>query len=82
MPRRSVGESCPKRFLRLNLRGQFRSRNGHLLARRQVLQSEGVGLHLVLTNDQDVDTDPLVFAIMNAVCGSPQLSVNCENSQP
>jgi len=37
---------------------------------------------VVLTNDQDVDTDPLVFAIMNAVCGSPQLSVNCENSQP
>ena len=37
---------------------------------------------VVLTNDQDVDTDPLVFAIMKAVCGSPQLSVNCENSQP
>lgn len=32
---------------------------------------------VVLTNDQDVDTDPLALAIMNAVCGSAQLSANC-----
>ena len=37
---------------------------------------------VVLTNDQDVDTDPLVFAMMNAVCGSAQLVANCENAQP
>jgi CubicO group peptidase (beta-lactamase class C family) len=37
---------------------------------------------VVLTNDQDVDTDPLVFAIMNAVCGSAQLVANCEDAQP
>lgn len=37
---------------------------------------------VVLTNDQDVDTDPLTLAIMNAVCGSAQLSANCENAQP
>lgn len=37
---------------------------------------------VVLTNDQDVDTDPPVFAIMNAVCGSAQLSSNCENTGP
>ena len=34
---------------------------------------------VVLTNDQDVDTDPLALAIMNAVCGSAQLSANCES---
>jgi CubicO group peptidase (beta-lactamase class C family) len=32
---------------------------------------------IVLTNDQDYDTDPFVFKILNAVCGSSQLSVNC-----
>ena len=37
---------------------------------------------VVLTNDQDVDTDPLTLAIMNAVCGSAQVSTNCENTQP
>lgn len=32
---------------------------------------------IVLTNDQDVNTDPLVFSILNAVCNSTQLSGNC-----
>lgn len=32
---------------------------------------------VLLTNDQDVDTDPLVLKIMNAVCNSSQLSGNC-----
>jgi D-alanyl-D-alanine carboxypeptidase len=32
---------------------------------------------IVLTNDQDYDTDPFVFKILNAVCGSSQLSANC-----
>ena len=32
---------------------------------------------VVLTNDQDYDTDPFVFKILNAVCGSSQLDRNC-----
>lgn len=32
---------------------------------------------VVLTNDQDYDTDPFVFKILNAVCGSSQLDSNC-----
>ena len=32
---------------------------------------------VVLTNDQDYDTDPFVFKILNAVCGSSQLDGNC-----
>jgi hypothetical protein len=32
---------------------------------------------IVLTNDQDYDTDPFMFKILNAVCGSSQLSANC-----
>jgi CubicO group peptidase (beta-lactamase class C family) len=32
---------------------------------------------IVLTNDQDYDTDPFVFKILNAVCGSAQLAGNC-----
>lgn len=32
---------------------------------------------VVLTSDQDIDTDPFVFKILNAVCNSAQLSANC-----
>lgn len=32
---------------------------------------------VVLTNDQDFDTDPLVYKILNAVCLSATLSSNC-----
>jgi D-alanyl-D-alanine carboxypeptidase len=32
---------------------------------------------IVLTNDQDYDTDQFVLKLLNAVCGSPQLSGNC-----
>jgi hypothetical protein len=32
---------------------------------------------VVLTNDQDIDTDPFVLKIMNAVCNSVQLSGTC-----
>jgi CubicO group peptidase (beta-lactamase class C family) len=32
---------------------------------------------IILTNDQDYDTDPFVFTILNAVCLSAQLSKNC-----
>ncbi len=32
---------------------------------------------VVLTNDQDANPDSIVLAIMNAVCGSSQLSGNC-----
>lgn len=32
---------------------------------------------VILTNDQDYDTDPFVFKILNAVCGSSQLDSNC-----
>lgn len=32
---------------------------------------------IILTNDQDYDTDPFVFTILNAVCLSDQLSSNC-----
>jgi CubicO group peptidase (beta-lactamase class C family) len=32
---------------------------------------------VVLTNDQDIDTDPFVLKIMNAVCNSSQLSSTC-----
>jgi D-alanyl-D-alanine carboxypeptidase len=32
---------------------------------------------VVLTNDQGYDTDPFVFKILNAVCGSSQLDGNC-----
>lgn len=32
---------------------------------------------VVLTNDQDFNTDPLIYKILNAVCGSPGLSSNC-----
>lgn len=32
---------------------------------------------IILTNDQDFDTDPFVFTILNAVCLSAQLSDNC-----
>lgn len=32
---------------------------------------------VVLTNDQDYDTDPFVFKILNAVCNSPQLASTC-----
>ncbi len=32
---------------------------------------------VVPTNDQDYDTDPFVFKILNAVCGSSQLDSNC-----
>ncbi len=32
---------------------------------------------IVLTNDQDTDTDPFVLKLMNAVCNSASLSSNC-----
>jgi D-alanyl-D-alanine carboxypeptidase len=32
---------------------------------------------IVLTNDQDYDTDQFVLKLLNAVCGSSQLSGNC-----
>ena len=32
---------------------------------------------VVLTNDQDFNTDPLVYKILNAVCGSASLSGTC-----
>lgn len=32
---------------------------------------------VVLTNDQDIDTDPFVLKIMSAVCNSSQLSSTC-----
>jgi hypothetical protein len=32
---------------------------------------------IVLTNDQDYDTDQFVPKVMNAVCGSSQLAGNC-----
>jgi hypothetical protein len=32
---------------------------------------------IILTNDQDFDTDPFVFTILDAVCLSGQLSNNC-----
>jgi D-alanyl-D-alanine carboxypeptidase len=32
---------------------------------------------VVLTNDQDADPDAVVLKIMNTVCNSPQLSMNC-----
>jgi len=32
---------------------------------------------VVLTNDQDIDTDPFVLKVMNTVCGSAQLAGNC-----
>jgi CubicO group peptidase (beta-lactamase class C family) len=32
---------------------------------------------VVLTNDQDADTDAVILKIMNAVCNSSQLSGNC-----
>ena len=32
---------------------------------------------IVLTNDQDYDTDPFIFKILNAVCDSSQLASNC-----
>ena len=32
---------------------------------------------VVLTSDQDIDTDPFVLKIMNAVCNSAQLAGNC-----
>ena len=32
---------------------------------------------VVLTSDQDIDTDPFVLKVMNAVCSSAQLANNC-----
>jgi CubicO group peptidase (beta-lactamase class C family) len=32
---------------------------------------------VVLTNDQDIDTDPFTVKILNAVCNSQQLASNC-----
>ena len=32
---------------------------------------------VILTNDQDYDTDPFVFKILHAVCGSSQLDSYC-----
>jgi hypothetical protein len=32
---------------------------------------------VILTNDQDYDTDPFVSKILSAVCGSSHLDSNC-----
>ena len=66
-----------------------RLRQGDLAARSCGMQDKSGLLHgnvvfldngftlVVLTNDQDYDTDPFVFKILNAVCGSSQLDSNC-----
>ena len=41
-------------LLPLNLLRQFRPGNRNLFTRRQVLQREGIGLHFILADDQDV----------------------------
>ena len=32
---------------------------------------------VVLTNDQDYNTDPITIKLIDAVCGSPQLAGDC-----
>lgn len=49
---------------------------GGFYAENVVFLDNGFTL-VVLTNDQDIDTDPFVLKIMNAVCNSSQLSNNC-----
>ncbi|MGB7554811.1 MAG: serine hydrolase domain-containing protein [Candidatus Korobacteraceae bacterium] len=49
---------------------------GGFYAENVVFLDDGFTL-VVLTNDQDVDTDPFVLKIMNAVCTSAELSSNC-----
>lgn len=49
---------------------------GGFTAENVVFLDNGFTL-VVLTNDQDFDTDPLVYKILNAVCLSASLSGNC-----
>ncbi len=49
---------------------------GGFYTENSVLLDSGFAV-VLLTNDQDVDTDPVVLKIMNAVCNSSQLSGNC-----
>lgn len=49
---------------------------GGFYAENVVFLDDGFTL-VVLTNDQDVDTDPFVLKLMNAVCNSAALSGNC-----
>lgn len=49
---------------------------GGFYAENVVFLDDGFIL-VVLTNDQDIDTDPFVLEIMNTVCGSAQLSSSC-----
>lgn len=50
--------------------------SGGFYAENVVFLDDGFTL-VVLTNDQDIDTDPFVLKIMNAVCNSSQLSSTC-----
>lgn len=49
---------------------------GGFTAENAVFRDSGFAV-IVLTNDQDADTDSVVLDIINAVCNSPQLSANC-----
>ncbi len=49
---------------------------GGFYAENVVFLDDGFTL-VVLTNDQDIDTDPFVLKVMNAVCTSAQLSTYC-----
>lgn len=49
---------------------------GGFFAENVVFLDDGFTL-VILTSDQDIDTDPFVFKILNAVCNSSQLSTNC-----
>jgi D-alanyl-D-alanine carboxypeptidase len=49
---------------------------GGFTAENAVFRDSGFAV-IVLTNDQDADTDSVVLKIINAVCNSSQLSANC-----
>jgi hypothetical protein len=49
---------------------------GGFTAENAVLLDSGFAI-VVLTNDQDADTDAVVVKIMDAVCNSSQLAGNC-----
>ena len=49
---------------------------GGFYAENVVFLDDGFSL-VVLTNDQDINTDPFVLKLLNAVCESSTLSGNC-----
>jgi CubicO group peptidase (beta-lactamase class C family) len=49
---------------------------GGFYAENLVFLDDGFTL-VVLTNDQDIDTDPFTLKILNAVCNSAELASNC-----